>query len=319
MALTTITPASSSLDDLASAINSQASGQASATVVNIGSTSSPDYRLSLTAANLGTLSIDLTDSSGTSVIQESNPGSLASYEVGGLSTPVSSDSRTVTLAPGLTVNLVSQNTSGEPTTITVSNDPTALATAFSSFAQSYNQAATDLAKYHGTGGGALEGDSVIDTLTNVLQQLSNYSNGSPETALANFGITVGDTGQLSVDTAAFTTAANANFSGLQSALGGATTGGFLQAATNALNSVEDTTTGALKIEENTVASEITAQNTTIAGEQAKITLLQTNLTAQMVTADAAISALESQLSYVNGLFYSITGNNNNPDATSSIA
>jgi flagellar hook-associated protein 2 len=317
--LTTITPASTSLDDLASAINSQAAGQAQATVVNIGSTSSPDYRLSLTAANLGTLSIDLDDSSGNSVIQESNLGSLASYEVGGLSTPVSSDSRTVTLAPGLTVNLVSQNTSGVPTTITVSNDPTALGTAFTSLAQAYNQAATDLAKYHGANGGALEGDSVISTLTNVLQQLSNYSNGTPESALANFGITVDDTGQLSVDTTAFTTAATANFSTLASTLGGTTTGGFLQAATNALNSVEDTTAGSLKIEENNVASEIAAQNTTIAGEQAKITLLQTNLTAQMVTADAAISALESQLSYVNGLFYSITGNNNNPNATSSIA
>ncbi len=44
---TTITPASSSLEDLVSAINSQASGQVQATIVNVGSTSSPDYRLSL--------------------------------------------------------------------------------------------------------------------------------------------------------------------------------------------------------------------------------------------------------------------------------
>jgi flagellar hook-associated protein 2 len=313
---TTITPASTSLDDLATAINTEASGQVQATVVNVGSTGSPDYRLSLTATNLGALSIDLTGSSGASVIAESNPGSPASYEVGGLNTPLSSDSRTITLAPGLTVNLLAQSTSTEPTTITVSNDPTALASAFSSFAQTYNQAVTDLAQYHGQSGGALEGDSIVTTLTNVLQQLSNYSNGNPDTALANFGITVGDTGQLSVDTTAFTKAANANFANLTAALGGTATGGFLQAASNALTSVEDPTVGSLKIEESNVATEITAQNTTITNEQAKITLLQTNLTAQMVTADAAISSLESQLSYVNGLFYSITGNNNNPSASS---
>ncbi len=313
---TTITPATSSLTDLASAINTQAGDQIQATVVNVGSTGSPDYRLSLTATHLGALSIDLTDGSSTSVISESHAGSLATYEVNGLSTPLTSDSRTITLAPGLTVDLLGQSTSSSPTTITVANDPSALVSAFTGFAQTYNQAVADLAGNHGKGGGPLEGDSIVSTLTNVLQQLSSYSNGNPDTALAHFGITVDTTGQLSVDTAAFTSAANANFAGLVSTLGGTTTGGFLQAATDALNSVEDFSTGGLKIEENNVANNVTAQNTAIANEQAKIALLQSNLTAEIVKADAAISALESQLSYVNGLFFSITGNNNNPNATS---
>jgi flagellar hook-associated protein 2 len=314
--LTTITPASSSLDDLATAVNTQAAGQVQATIVNVGSTDSPDYRLSLTAANLGPNTIDLTDSSDTSVIQQSIPGELASYLVGGLTTDLTSDSRTVTLAPGLTVDLLGQSTPGQATTITVGNDPAALASAFSSFAQNYNQAVDDLGQYHGQNGGALEGDSIVDTLTNVLQQLSSYSNGSPDTALANFGITVDDTGQMSVDTAAFTAAANAGFSTLASTLGGTTSGGFLQTASNALTSIEDPTVGTLKSEETAVTGEVTAQNTTIANEQARIAQLQTNITAQMVQADAAISALESQLSYVNGLFYSITGNNNNPNSSS---
>lgn len=316
---TTITPASSSLDDLANAINTQAGGQVQATIVNVGSSGSPDYRLSLTSAKLGSLSIDLTDSSGASLIAESDPGSLASYQVGGLSTPLSSDSRTITLAPGLTVNLLGQSVTGQPAVITVSNSPTALASAFSSFANSYNQAVSDLAQYHGQNGGALEGDSIISTLTNVLQQLSNYSNGSPDNALANFGITVNETGQLTVNTAAFVNAANGNFAGLAATLGGSSTAGFLQAATNALSSVEDPQTGTIKTEESTIQNEITSQNTAITNEQAKISLLQTNLTQQIVQADAAISALESQLSYVNGLFYSITGNNNNPNASSSSA
>ena len=98
--LTTITPASGSLNDLAGAINSQAGGQVQATLINVGSTGSPDYRLSLTAARLGPVSIDLTDSSNASLIQESDPGALASYKVAGLSASLTSDSRTVTLAPG---------------------------------------------------------------------------------------------------------------------------------------------------------------------------------------------------------------------------
>ena len=61
---TTITPTGSSLQDLAKAINTQAGGQVQATLVNVGSTASPDYRLSLQAVNLGTDGIDLADSSG---------------------------------------------------------------------------------------------------------------------------------------------------------------------------------------------------------------------------------------------------------------
>jgi hypothetical protein len=81
--------------------------------------------------------------------------------------------------------------------------------------------------------------------------------------------------------------------------------------------VNDLTTGSIQVEENTAQDQITSQNSKIADEQAKIALLQSNLTAQIVKADAAISALESQLSYVNGLFYSITGNNNNPNGSTS--
>jgi flagellar hook-associated protein 2 len=310
----TITPASSSLSDLASAINTQSNGLVQAAVVNVGPNGAPDYRLSLTAAKLGAVAIDLSDSSG-SLIAESHAGSAATYEVQGSATQLSSDSRTITLAPGLTVDLLGANASSDFTTVTVRNDASSLASAFSVFAQAYNRAASDLAQNHGQSGGALEGDSLVRTLNGVLQQLAGYSNGTPETSLANFGISVDTNGQLSVDTSAFTTAANANFAGLASTLGGSSTGGFLQAATNALNSVNDLTTGSIQVEENTAQDQITAQNSKIADEQAKIALLQSNLTAQIVKADAAISALESQLSYVNGLFYSITGNNNNPNGS----
>jgi flagellar hook-associated protein 2 len=311
-AAVTIMPASDSLSDLASAINTQSGGLVQAAVVNVGPNDAPDYRLSLTAAKLGAVAIDLSDSSG-SLIAESQPGSAATYEVQGSATVLSSDSRTVTLAPGLTVDLLGASSSSDFTTVTVKNDASSLASAFGVFAQAYNRASGDLARNHGQGGGALEGDSLIRTLNGVLQRLAGYSGGTPETSLANFGISVDTNGQLSVDTAAFAAAANANFAGLTSTLGGVATGGFLLAATNALGSVNDLATGSIQVEEDTVRDQIASQNTKIADEQAKIALLQSNLTAQIVKADAAISALESQLSYVNGLFYSITGNNNNPN------
>jgi len=304
---TTIKPASTSLQDLVTALNSQASGQVQATIVNVGSTSSPDYRLSLQAVKLGTDSIDLQDSSGNDLIASSTAGTPASYLVNGDSTPISSSSRTVTLAPGLTATLIGQSASGQAATITVANNPTALASSFQSFATAYNNAATALAQQHGSSPGALAGDSLIQTLQGVLTQLGTYNSGSPSTALANYGITVDQTGLLSVDTSAFSTAATADFSGLLSVLGGSTTGWFLQTATNLLTGVEDTTTGIIPTEQTQLGAQITNQQSQIAQQQATVNTLQTNLTAEISKADSTIASLESQVSYVTGLFAQYTG------------
>jgi len=97
---TNIVAASSSLQDLASAINTQAAGQVQATLVNVGSTSSPDYRLSLQSSSLSGDAITLTDQSGNNLIGTSTTGAAASYQIDGLATAISSSSRSVTLAPG---------------------------------------------------------------------------------------------------------------------------------------------------------------------------------------------------------------------------
>ena len=307
---TTIRPASSSLTDIVSAINSQAAGQVQATIVNVGSGASPDYRLSLAAATLGPSVIGLHDSTNTDLISGGAAGSFASYLVGGSSTPVTSTSRTITLAPGLTVNLVGESVNGQPTTITVANSPTALASAFGSFASAYNAAADTLAQHHGQNGGILEGDSLVRELTAVLHQLGTFDNGTPSSALANYGITLDQTGHLSVNTTAFSTAVNANFPAFVSALGSASTGGFLKTATNLLSGIEDVTSGVIKSDETGLTKQIADQQTKIANEQATVSQLQTNLTAQIAKADAAIASLESRVSYITGLFAQYTGATN---------
>jgi flagellar capping protein FliD len=285
-----------------------------ATVVNVGSPSSPDYRLSLQSSALGPNTIDLTDASGTDLIANSTQGEYASYSIDG-SDAVSSTSRNITIAPGLTATLKNQSSTGTAANITVFQNATTLANAFSTFTQAYNNAVNTLAQYHGQNGGVLEGDSLISSLSSVLQQIGSYSAGTPSTALANYGITLDQNGQLSVDTNAFTAAATSNFSGLTNVLGGATTGGFLQATTNLLKGVEDPTAGSLKQAESGVANQITAQNTKISDAQAHLATVQQNLQKQISNADAAISALESQVSYVNGLFASLNGSSNtNPSS-----
>lgn len=308
-ATVSIKAASTSLQDLVNAINTEAGNQVQATLVNLGSTASPDYRLSLQSAALTTNAIDLTDSAGNSLIETSTPGTPAVYHVNG-SAAINSGSRTVTLSPGLTVNLLGQSDNGSSTTVTVSDSPANLVSAFSSFAGAYNAAVDVMGQYHGQNGGGLEGTSIVQSLTSVLNQLGLWNNGSVTGSLANFGITLDQTGHLSVDTSAFINAANTNFSGLLGILGSSASGGFVQAATNLLNGVEDPITGTLKTEEKSISNQITAQQTAINNEQARVNQMQTSLTQQIAQADSTIAQLESQVSYVTGLFAQFTGATN---------
>ena len=288
---TTITPTSTSLASLVDAINSQASDQVQATLVNVGSTASPDYRLSLRAIKLGSDALDLTDSS-VSLIGTSTAGTLASYKVEGLATSITSDSRTVTLAPGLTVNLLSKSSTGAATTIT---------------ARAYNNSVDAIARHRGENSGALRGSSLLLSLAGALGQLSSYSGGGPEASLAAFGVSLDKEGHLSVDSAALSAAASTRFPQLLTTLGSSSTGGFLKLATDLLGALEDPVTGLFKGEETTVAVAITTQKKKMVEQQTTVTNLQTNLTAQLAKADAAIARLESQVSYVTGLFAAYNG------------
>jgi len=312
---TSINAADSSLNSLVSAINQTAGSQVQATVVNVGSPASPDYRLSLQSSVLAPDTIDLTDDSGNDLIANSTQGDYASYSIDG-SDSVTSTTRNITIAPGVTATLKNQSTTAQAANISVFQSATTLANAFSTFAQAYNNAANTLAQHHGQNGGVLEGDSLITSLGNILQQIGNYSAGTPSTALANYGITLDQNGQLSVDTGAFTAAANSNFSGLMNVLGGATTGGFLKSATNLLKGAEDPTAGSVKQAENGLTNQITVQNQKINDATAHLAIVQQTLQQQISSADATISALESQVSYVSGLFASMLGNGSNSSSNS---
>jgi flagellar hook-associated protein 2 len=312
---TTITPAGTTLQSLLEAINSEAGDKVQATLVNVGSGSSSDYRLSLRAVSLGSDTISLADTGG-NLISTSAAGELSSYKVAGLDTSITSTSRTVTLAPGLTITLTGKSTAGQATTISVVNSPTAIAAAFSSLATSYNRAVDAIAQHHGTSGGALQGDSLLYSLSQVLTQLGTFSNGSPSSALANFGITLDQSGHLSVNTTTFNAAANANFSGLRSTLGSTTTSGFLKKASDLLSAVENPVTGTIKSATATVTNSIKSQQKRIADEQVLVNEIQRNLTAQIARADSAIASLQSKLSYVTSLFAAYNGTSSSSSSNS---
>lgn len=300
---TTITPTNNSLDGLVSAINSTSGSSVQASIVNLGSSSSPDYRLSIQSNELGADTIQLND--GTSdLLSNVSPGSPATYQVDGVATPIESTSRTITLSPGLTVNLTGQSASDTSlTTIIVAPNTSNIQNSLSNLVNGFNVVVDSLNQNVGQGGGALQGNSLVYQLTHALQSLGNYSTGSNGIgSLASIGITFDKTGHLSLDASAFSSATSNQLQNLTNFLGDTSSGGFLQFAQNQLTGVLDTTTGLLPGASSSLQSQITNDNALIATDQTRVTTLQTNLTAQLSASDALVASLEQNYNLIAGLF-----------------
>jgi flagellar hook-associated protein 2 len=292
----TITPSGNTLDDLAAAING-AGLNLSATIVNVGTNSSPDYRLSVTSNNLAADTIQLDDGTNNLLNQVGNPGSPATYTVGG--TTISSNSTSVTLAPGLTVNLLEAAPSS-PVSITVGQNFGSLSNSVGSFVNAYNSALAAVNQEHGKSAGTLLGSGIVLSLGQALSSLTEYSSGSGNVqSLAGLGVTVNSSGQLSFNPGALNSLNPADVSQF---LGGLTSGGFLQAANNAITTVADPSTGAIQTSITGIQNQITSESADIANQTNQINSMEANLQQQLSQADASIAILQQQLNLLSGLF-----------------
>jgi len=305
----TITDSAGTLDGLVNAINASGAN-VQAAVVNVGSSSSPDYRLSVQSLNYAPDSLQLEDNGNHNAdLLESTPltsGAYWEYSVNGAKT-VDSTSQSLTLSPGLTVNLLGGVGS---TTVTVSQNGDSIASALSSFATAYNSATAEVLKNRGQSGGALTGDATIFSLTEALNQLGNYTSTSGSvTSLTQLGLTFDANGNLDFDPSTFSQATSANMTDVLNFLGSVSGNtGFLGAANNILTGINDPTTGLLPQDTANMTSELTDLGNQITDDQNNVNLLQQNLTAQMSAADASIATLEQQASYLQMMFQTENAN-----------
>jgi flagellar hook-associated protein 2 len=294
------TPSDNSAATVASTINSQFGNMVNATAVNVGSADSPEYEISLQSTSLGPNTLDIQDSSGNSLQTQQQPGEEAEYQVDNSGTNVYSTSSTVTIATGLSVDLLAA--SSAPVDITVTRSTSALDSALSTFAGAYNAAATALDNERGQTGGPLQGNAIINSLAQALASISTYSSSDSIGTLKSLGLDLGTNGQITYTETDLMATDFSNSSGVDTFLGSATGGGFLEAATNTMTSLEDPTTGLIKTTEANFTSQISDLGTTISAKQTKVSNMQTQLQNQMAQADAAISTMEQQYSYLSSMF-----------------
>jgi flagellar hook-associated protein 2 len=299
----TLAPVSNTLTSLVDSINANTDAGVHATLVDVGSTSSPDYRLSLQSATLGDVAIQLNDGSA-DLQNEQVRGSLATYKVNGVAEEAESNSRTVTIAPGLTVNLLHQSqTAGQATNITLTRQSTPISDALQAFSTAYNAAVDELDKQRGTANGSLAGNSIVNDLSGALESMTNNTlSGTGVNSLAAIGLQLDQTGHMSFTPLDFLSADFSDSAGVTKFLGAADTGGFLKTATDAINQIEDPIHGSLKTSLTSVQTEITSTTDQISTEQSRVDALQASLQEQMASADAAIAMMEQQYDYMSQMF-----------------
>lgn len=299
---TTISYSGGNLNGLAQAINSAGAG-VQATVVNVGSGSTPDYRLSLMSNQLGPVTMQLNDGNQDLLTTSGDLGEMAQYTINGKQ--VNSATDTVTLAPGLTVQLTS--TSSTAATVNVAASTYSIGNALQSFVSAFQTAIGDLNTNRGQGGGPLVGQSIVYELADALQGMANYSTGaSGISSMAALGVGFDpNTGQLTFNQSTFDSATSGQIDALTQFLGSPTGGGFLQTATNTMTGLLDPTSGVLTQDIATIKSSITSANAQISAKDNQVTQLQANLTQQMAAADAMIYELQQQATQMQDMFTAI--------------
>src|SRR5258706_909339 len=298
---TAITPAASNLNSLVTAINANSALNVQASIVNIGPSGAPDYRLALQSTKLGPNTIQLSNGA-TPLLDTLSTGALAAYKVNGLAATITSDSRTVTLAPGVTVALLQQRPAGVASNITITKSTASTSNALSAFAVAYNAAVSEIDKSRGSTAGVLAGNSILSSLSQSLENISSYSSGAASLPnLTSLGFSFDRNGVLSFDAAALGVATTGNATALYTLLGD-TNSGFIQSANSALSALEDPTAGTIKTTETSLTSLSTQQDTLIADEQTRVDQFRVDLTGRISAADALIASLQQQVTFVTGLF-----------------
>ena len=293
----TIGGAVTTLDQLASSINTQQLG-VTASVVN----DSTGSRLAIVSNTTGSADGFAISAATGMTFKQTSAGEDASLSIDGI--PIDSASNTVTGAiAGLTLNLVGAAVGGQ-VTIAVAPDSSVVSQSIASFVDAYNTAIGDVnAQYtvSATGQeGPLGGDSTLQMLQSALLTAGGYSGGGTGVStLADLGITMNNDGTLSLNNTTLNTAIQSNFSGVQAFMQGTSSNGFVSSLNNQLNTLTDPSSGAFTVDLQSISSENKDLQNQINDFQTYLNAQQILLTAQYNAADITLQQLPQLQAQIN--------------------
>jgi flagellar hook-associated protein 2 len=216
-----------------------------------------------------------------------------------------------TAIPGVTFQLLSKSTT--PVQVEIANDNADMETAFSTFVSAYNTVLGDLKTQEGnTSTGSAEplyGNPIISQLQSALSMAltTGAASGSIK-SLDQLGITVSNTGTLTLDNSTLDSVLNSNYSDVVGFL--QNTGSFGQTLATALGNLGSSSpTGAITLALAADSTQETMLNDDVTAQNALITTQQASLTTELNTANQVLQAIPEQLDEMNELYSAMTGYN----------
>ena len=320
----TITPTTYTVAGMVDAINSANISGISATIINLGTSSVPDYQIRIlnTSDTTATIALSTTDSAAdfTGLSFNSTAAVTGSLKIN--DTTVTRSSNTITdLIPGLTINLVGTGDS----TITVAQDSSALSSKIAAFVTAFNtldESLKDISSYDTTTntGAALYGDSTISSLRRDIRSIITSVLGVDSTSynrLSQVGISFESDGTLSLDSTTLDTAISANFNkvaNLFSGTGDSTDSSTLQGFAYQLDTLLTTATGIdglITDKESSLESEVIRLQARAVQEQLRLDDLQEMYERQYTALDVTVASLNSMASYLTSQFDAMSNNQDN--------
>jgi flagellar hook-associated protein 2 len=329
---TDITPTSYTVAGLAEAINDANISGISATIINLGTSSAPDYQIRIvnTSDTDTTAAIDLSAIEGDdgfvftgTDIDTDTVAVSGKFTIDGELVEFERSSNTITdLIPGLTINLVGTGDS----TITVAQDSSALSSKIAAFVTAYNaldQSLKDISSYDTTTkkGAVLYGDSTITSLRrdirSIITSTLSVDSSTSYNRLGDVGVSFESDGTLSLDSTTLNTAINANFnkvanlfSGTGDSTDSSTLHGFAYQLDTLLTSATDID-GLITNRESSLQTDITRLQARAVQEQSRLDDLQQIYQRQYTALDRTIASLNSMASYLTSQFDAMSNTQDN--------
>jgi flagellar hook-associated protein 2 len=290
----TLAAGQNNLTGLQAAINAIPNSGVTASIITANSGATGNY-LSVTAGATGATTLQLNDDpvtgAPTNLLTATDQGSNSVFDLNGIA--VTEPGTTINdVIPGVTLNILGPTIAGETVGVSLTSDPTLISSALQSLVTNYNAVATQVNAQIGPSAGQLNGNNIIDQLSQALSQIVQYQGTGALTNLADLGIEIGTDGTMSFNQTTFSGLSDSQLASSLSLLGSSTSGiGGLQSAFNAVGAA---VTGTIAEQETTDTATTAQLNAQIATLTAHLTTSETTLNTQLEAADASVADLTSE-------------------------
>ena len=310
---------SMTLQELVDAINALNAG-ATASAINVGTPSSPSYKLQIVAHETGTTSNITVVNDDTNLSISATAANNAQFTITGFPDTIERASNTVgDVIPGVTLVL---KQSGSSAQVTVTNDASAAQAKVQSFVDAFN----DLIEFvnenttitqvddESLSFGALATSPTVRGVLDQLRQdirtsITDASGGV--TTLSHIGIATQSDGTLAFDTATFQSELEANPLGVGDLFGGVGTGdGVADLLHNTITDLTQTG-GLLDNVQSEIEDDIRTADESIEDGERAIEAFRADLLATFATLESAVNTIQSQGDFLLSQLQSISNSVSN--------